>query len=496
MNKLYSHIIHHKRDYLIIAVFIILSAVIRFTPLIHGDIPFLFDHGRDMLAVKSIVVDHKLTLIGPFTGMQGVFQSPLHFYLLAIPFILTGGNPAGGTWMMVGLALLGIFLCYFLGRKMIDGTFGIILALFFAFSPTSLAFSSHFWNPHWIPFCMILFYYFLYKSIFVDKKFWLWTGLIVGIIAQFEVAFGLPLFISLFFIVILFDIKVLKSIWFWSSIPAFLITFFPQMLFDVRHQFLMTKTILSFLHGASNGTGSIISFPTRLFYRIDEIQRATIFSVSDNRMIGYFLFLPLLIFPVSALFVKKLKKNIKLFLFFVIIPVLFFLFFLCYSHEAWSWYWIGLQTSYYFLLAFVLSRKDRINRIFMYLCITLFIVGTIIPEATKLPLISQGSTGTLKNELRVIDFIYHDAHGKQFGEFVYTPPVYDYAYQYLFWWKSKQYHYLPTKDKNGTFYLIIEPDSEHPYASKGWKETVIKTGKVLWSKKFPGDIIVEKRMGN
>ncbi len=101
----------------------------------------------------------------------------------------------------------------------------------------------------------------------------------------------------------------------------------------------------------------------------------------------------------------------------------------------------------------------------------------------------------MKNELRVIDFMYHDANHTSFGEFVYTPPVYDYAYQYLFWWKSKQYHYLPSKSKNGKFYLIIEPDLEHPLAPNGWKQTVIKTGKVLWDKTFPGDITVEKRTG-
>src|SRR5258708_5374889 len=171
MKRIYLDITYHKIEYILLIVFILISAIIRFTPLLTNDIPFLFDHGRDMLAVKQIIIDHKLTLIGPFTGLQGVFQSPLHFYLLAIPFVITGGNPAGGTWMMAFLALIGIFLCYILGRRMIDSLFGILLALFFSFSPSSLAFSSHFWNPHWIPFCMILFYYFLYKSVFNNPKF-------------------------------------------------------------------------------------------------------------------------------------------------------------------------------------------------------------------------------------------------------------------------------------------------------------------------------------
>lgn len=497
MKKITTDIILHKFEYLLIVAIMLISAVVRFSPLVQYDIPFLFDHGRDMLAVKQIAVDHKLTLIGPFTGLQGVFQSPLHFYLLTIPFLISGGNPAGGTWMMAILALVGIFLCYILGRKMVGSAFGLILSVFFAFSPTSLAFSAHFWNPHWIPFLMILLYFFLYKSVFVDTKFWPWVGLFVGLIAQFEVAFGLPLFICICLIAVFFSLRSLKTISFWMMFPVFLATFFPQMLFDVRHQFLMTKTILGFLHGSTASVGGVIPFPTRFFYRINEIQLATIFSVSDNRVVDYILFLPIIIFLFSASLLK-MKKELKIFALFAFIPVSFFIAFLLYSHEAWSWYWIGLQTSYYFLLAYVLSiffREGRKEIIFASAMVALFIIATIIPEITRVGSVSPGDTGTLKNELRVIDFIYKDANYQPFGEFVYTPPIYDYAYQYLFWWKSKQYGYAPTKNKNGIFYLIIEPDKEHPYAINGWKETVIKSGKVVWDKTFSGNITVEKRIG-
>ncbi len=286
--------------------------------------------------------------------------------------------------------------------------------------------------------------------------------------------------------------------YFWSMIPVFLLTFTPQMLFDIRHQFLMTKTILGFLHGANSGTGEVIPFMTRLSYRIDEIQKATIFTIANNRASAYIVALSLPIFFISGLFFRW-KKDLRIFSLFVIIPVLFFITFLFYPHSAWSWYWIGLQTSYYFLLAFVLRiflRQQRLFIGFSLIVLCLWIATTIIPEVLSLAIITKGDTGTLRNELRIIDFVYRDAKGKPFGEFVYTPPVYDYAYQYLFWWKSKQYHYAATKDKNGIFYLILEPDKEHPDVPNGWKETVIKTGTVLWENVFPGNITIEKRMGN
>jgi hypothetical protein len=44
------------------------------------------------------------------------------------------------------------------------------------------------------------------------------------------------------------------------------------------------------------------------------------------------------------------------------------------------------------------------------------------------------------------------------------------------------------------FYLLIEPDGAKPWSYKGWEETVVKTGTVVWQKTLPSGFIVEKRM--
>src|SRR5579871_1266589 len=116
MEKVHSTISKKTFDYIILGILVFFSGLIRFVPLFQGNVPFLFDQGRDMLAVKQIVVGHKLTLIGPFTGLQGVFQGPLHYYLLAIPFIITKGNLFAEYGLMVVLSLIGIVLCYFIGK--------------------------------------------------------------------------------------------------------------------------------------------------------------------------------------------------------------------------------------------------------------------------------------------------------------------------------------------------------------------------------------------
>lgn len=62
----------------------------------------------------------------------------------------------------------------------------------------------------------------------------------------------------------------------------------------------------------------------------------------------------------------------------------------------------------------------------------------------------------LSTQLKTVDAIYNDARGEHFSAYVHTPPVYDYAYRYLFSWKGKQYGYIPPNEKQKIVYVILE----------------------------------------
>ena len=53
---------------------------------------------------------------------------------------------------------------------------------------------------------------------------------------------------------------------------------------------------------------------------------------------------------------------------------------------------------------------------------------------------------------------------------------------------------MPDNVKSGTFYLLIEKDNDELWY-KGWLETVIKDGIVVWEKTLSSGFIVQKRMG-
>ena len=105
-----------------------------------------------------------------------------------------------------------------------------------------------------------------------------------------------------------------------------------------------------------------------------------------------------------------------------------------------------------------------------------------------------GGVHKIKGKLEAIDVIYKEAAGAPFGLFVFTPPIYTYAYDYLVWWHGQRtYGYLPSQSKKGVFYLLIEPDHNKPWTHNGWLETVIKSGEILETKTLPSGFIVQKR---
>ena len=100
-------------------IIIFLSLFPRSIEVLNQNPIFGFDQGREYLAARNIVVNHKLILIGTelgagSAGISGLFHGPIYYYLLTIPFILFNGNPAGGTWLMLFFGLSSILFGYYL----------------------------------------------------------------------------------------------------------------------------------------------------------------------------------------------------------------------------------------------------------------------------------------------------------------------------------------------------------------------------------------------
>src|SRR3990167_8513267 len=54
---------------------------------------FYFDQGRDANVIWDLWHKGKFFLIGPTTGIAGIFRGPLYYYLIAPFYLIGGGDP-------------------------------------------------------------------------------------------------------------------------------------------------------------------------------------------------------------------------------------------------------------------------------------------------------------------------------------------------------------------------------------------------------------------
>lgn len=502
-----SEMVRRALPLVLALILILLSLFPRSVDVLNGNPVFTFDQGRDYLAVKSIVVDKKLTLIGAelgagSAGISYLFHGPGYFYLLAIPFILFDGDPRGGTVLMLVLGLATIAFGFYFSKKMWGLYAGILTGLLLAASPYLAPQSRFVWNPHGPTLFILLAFYFTYLLTKHAKPLFIFLAAFFSAFTyNFELAVAVPLSITLFLYCI-FTFKMKKVEHYIPLIAGFLLGYLPMLLFELRHGFMGFQSLYTYLLGPSNVATENYPF----------VQRA-------RDVFGVFLFnfadtfpLRLLIPPLPAFiaffaliciaFKKERDKVLKRFLLFLatLIPVSFAIFSNLKS-GVYNYYLTELTLAYILLFTYGVTwfYKNNFKKVAAAL-LSFFVILVIlsIPEYIKTSINDYhdyGATAKLKGKIDAIDFIYKDAGKEPFNLLVFSPPVYTYPYDYLIWWYgSRKYNFIPGEEKKGTFYLLIEPDPQKPLSHIGWQQTVIKSGKIIKEIERPSGFIVQKRI--
>ena len=477
----------------LLIIILILGFFLRAQETLSGNFLFLKDQGRDMLAVKSIVVDKKPTLIGPYTGLQAVFQGPLYYYLLAVPFVFSGGNPGAVMWLMLAVSMAAIYVGYLMGRAFFSEDVGLIVAFLFAVSPAAAAAATFIWSPFFIlPLSTLCLYFFMRWVKTGQKQSFLLLVCGLGLLFHFEIAFAVPFTLAIFLSTIYISRIKQYKFPFLSLIMILLLFLSPLIFFDLRHDFLTTKSLVSLVSGRTQGLGGSELYGKIVydhFIRFLLNLKATF--IAENTVAEVFSFFTILVglgylILGRSLIIKTLLS----------IPAILFIIYLAYPFQIWDWYLIGLFPVYLTLGGIFLNslRKTRHGQV-----IFLLVIGTLLLHSIRkldglyrIP--DYGGTAKIRGKIDAIDAIYLDVQGKPFNLLVFTPVVLTDAYDYLLWWHGqKNYGYLPGKEKKDTLYLLIEPDPSKLWSYNGWLETEIKVGKVLETRELPSGFIMQKR---
>lgn len=435
---------------LLFIIILLFTLALRIMLVSNNNFPFTMDQGRDMLDIRSIAVGKHLTLIGPTTSINGVYLGPFYYYFNLLPFLLSKGDPAAILYWQIIWFQLSIGTLWLVIKRhspLLALLTGGVLLL----APTFFNQNRYAWTANAAP----IFVAFFFSSLLwlLDKKTSpraFLTGLVAGMVFQIEAAFGILLapFAILFLIYRKSNFRI--SLFLFLS---FITTLIPQVFFELRHNFVMTHTFLNEVTGKSSILGDRLPFLSALFSHYLDFTNIThgFFKLPDS--FSQYIFLAALI----LLFIKsKRDKPTNDQSVFFILPTAFILFayffYSFYLYPIKGWYLNGLYIPYAIIFALFLkdlleSATKWISSLCLILVIALLFIN-LAPEVNQIPRnsdIRSGDRSNIRNELEAVDWVYQKAAGQGFKVFSYIPSVYDYPYQYLFWWYGKaKYGYHPT----------------------------------------------------
>lgn len=436
-----------KRTIALIAALLIFGIFYKLNLTSGGNFIFNMDNARDMVDVREMVVLDKLRLIGPTSGIEGFFNGPGWYYLLTIPFILSAGNPYGAVVLMIVLwAIGGFFLLKLLSR------FGDLVVLFggmvWISSNYVMLATLYSYNPNPVVLLTPLFIYLLEKYINTNSlPYGIGAWVLGGLFFNFEMAFGIFIPVIIFIAIILAGkTKYLKGRVFWMGFGFFLILLLPQILFELRHDFFMTKSVMNYL---SKGVSSGQSILTRF-----DNTRNTYLGVLSGTMMNWELLSRLTIIAWILIILKFVKSRkfggdtfFLIIMLFLVVPPLFHILL---PIKVMPWHLGGTMAAAIILVGIVLSKLAKlggagklVSLIFSVVIIIYATANLEIPKNLFGKRVSLDAS-VFMNEISAVDYVYREAQGKNFRVYVYLPSVIDYPYQYLFWWHGqKEYGFLP-----------------------------------------------------
>jgi 4-amino-4-deoxy-L-arabinose transferase-like glycosyltransferase len=454
---------------------------------------FYFDQGRDANVIWDLLHKGEVFLIGPTTGIAGIFRGPFYYYLIAPLYWLGGGDPVYPAVFLGMTTVLALGVLYYLGVKMGNRMGGLLAVLFGSFSFYVVLASRWLSNP--TPMLLLSVLLMLAMVWVMEGKKWAWV-LIAFLAGSSLFHFGSSG--ELFY----FPAIALFGLWQWSNRPtvkillmsglAFFVTVAPLILFDFIHGHILSSNIREF-GGGSFGLPSQSLLESRVELYIDVFTN----KIFHDRKPIQILFL--VIATICGLvFSKRMFKNnyARIPFLLLISPVVGLLFFHGNDGVVYDYYLTGYYLMFILLLALVLGTvwQYSLGKIFVVYFMALFLIQNGNTLQWYLTYKGDGpETISFIGQKQALDWIYMDANGKDFSTDVYVPPVIPHAYDYLFrWYGEQEKGYAPSAEQIDPLYTLYEVDPPHPERLQVWLDRQAGIGRVEKEARF-GGIVVQRR---
>ncbi|MFA6081070.1 MAG: hypothetical protein WC741_01555 [Patescibacteria group bacterium] len=437
-------------------------------PILSGAIPFWYDPGRDLLMAWDNL--KKISLIGPTSGIPGIFYGPQWIWLLSIGVAISK-DPRVVLFLIISLPyFVGIPLAiYFLNKSLVEkltvpATW--ILAIF-CFS----SYITQIWSPNLAPLFLFVLLTLFYKTKEIraerNIKSFMIMGLIYGLLLNHHISLGVVFlvtwiiyFFTTFFLSIL-DKKRLKenllnwlinTVSFWSGLMIMLLPFF---LFEVRHGFMQIKSLIFTLSKSTAVVGQIGISKYEIVQKF--IERSSV-ALSIPQQFSIFV----IVLIIAGIFFNLLKKrfskdDLKLLLFLVLNILSLFIVYFGTKNPVWNYHFISVEVVFIFLTLLAI-KKNRILQYVIFSWAIILLISKIVTFTQSF--MKQNSQGELMAKKSNVEFILNDTKNASFVYFAKNPSIYSYDYDYIFRWIGEIKKKYPNQNPDTAVntYIIVPND--------------------------------------
>ncbi len=461
---------------------------------------FHYDQARDALKIWRFWHEGDIFVVGPVTGLAGIFLGPLYYFMIAPLYLVSGGSPLYPALFLACLVVVAIFITYLIGKEMQGRVTGLMAAFIVSFSYYLVLAGRWVSNPTPIFLGSAFLFYALYKIIMTGRNIW-WLVVAVAVSAslQFEAA-------SAFFY-----LPILAIFYWWQkgkrpskkiallATAVFFVSIVPQIIFGLAHQNMLFE---NFINVFTKERSFRLNFWDVLDTRANYFWTVFASKILPTREK---LVWPLLAFSLIGILSWKNKHKadiLKLFLIFLGTPVVFYTLFQGNHGNMYDYYMTGYYIPMIILFALGLGalwQKSLYGKIVVFTFLIWFAqVNGILTRYYLIAGVDGPTHVSLGNELQAVRWVYED--GKTVGRFntdFYVPPVIPYTYDYLFLWQgsrlcSDDFCGWEREKSTQIVYILYEVDPPHPERLTNWLAKYTNTTIVLDEMSF-GGITVQKR---
>ncbi len=333
---------------------------------------FAFAHDGDLYSwiVKDIAVDHHFRLIGQLTSAEGVFIGPLFYYLLVPFFLISKMDPIRVTLLGTIIGMLAVISYYFVLTRLFNRTVGLVSAFLHASLFATVDFDR--WIVPTLPAKLWTIWY-LYVIIKLSRgNFSVLPilGILIGLIWHVHIALLPTLLVIPATIILAKKLPSIKQVLLFLA--ALIITSLPLIIFELRHNFLQTTSLIanfSIQHGGETGLPKFIQVTEMIAKNINYLFLAPQ-SLSQNLKLPFML----LILLSSVLLIKSkiLKSKEALILLTWLLSVV--LFFTFSSTIISEYYFANLEIIFILLVSLLITLLIQYSKTARYLTIFILIL--------------------------------------------------------------------------------------------------------------------------